>query len=92
MLAIAGRAGDSLDTIGLVVGPPVRAKWTPGTHEVYPTRTRKVIRTVLLANRRADCLWSKIDREKLLVVLGLIAAPPNRAALGRTHNSLSPIG
>ena len=50
--------------------PPPRRR----SSNALPARTRLAIRTVLLASRRPDCLLSKLDRDTLFEVFGLVAA------------------
>ena len=71
--AVAGRAGDSLDAISFVLGPPIPEMWTPKTHACFPRRTRRAIYTVLLASMcRADCFWAKLDQDTLHYIFGLM--------------------
>ena len=71
--AVAGRAGDSLDAISFVLGPPIPEMWTPKTHAFFPRRTRRAIYTVLLASMcRADCFWAKLDQDTLYYIFGLM--------------------
>jgi hypothetical protein len=69
--AIAGRAGDSLDAISFVLGPPIPEEWTPRTHHLFPQRMRSAVRTLLLASQRSgdDCLWGKLDRDTLFQII-----------------------
>ena len=77
--AIAGRAGDSLDAISFVLGPPIPEEWSPQTHACFPRRTRRVIYTVLLASRcRPVCLWAKLDQDTLHCIFGLMCDDRDR--------------
>ena len=71
--AIRGRAGDSLDAISFVVGPPIPAKWSPKAHSRFPKRVRLSIRTVLLASRRLGCLLHMLNRDLLDSIIGMVA-------------------
>ena len=80
--AVAGRAGDSLDAISFVLGPPIPEEWTPQTHACFPRRTRRAIYTILLASRcRADCFWAKLDLDTLYCIFGLMCDEHERRLL-----------
>jgi len=70
--AMQGRAGDSLDALCFVVGPPIPETWSPETHARHPRRLRLTIRAVLLASRRPGNLLHKLDSDTLGKLLELI--------------------
>lgn len=70
--AMQGRAGDSLDALCFVVGPPIPEVWSPETHARHPQRLRLTIRAVLLASRRPGNLLHKLDSDTLSKLLELI--------------------
>eukprot|EP00966_Prymnesium_polylepis_P110521 2556808-Prymnesium_polylepis.1 len=73
--ALYGRCGDSLDGLGLLVGPCIpKICWSPETHADFPRRTRCAIVTAMLCSRRAGCLLAWLDNDLLRVVLTWVAS------------------
>lgn len=72
--AVCGRAGDSLDAIGFLLGPRIPTTWSPQTHHLYPRRTRDAIWVAVLASRRPDSLFAKLNADCLLMLYCAIAA------------------
>ena len=72
--AVFGRAGDSLDGIGFLLGPKIPTTWTPAAHHHFPRRTREAIWVVLLASRRPDSLFAKLNADCFLILCGAIAS------------------
>jgi len=72
--AVIGRSGDSLDGLAFILGPPIPSIWTTATHHLFPTRTRKAIRAVLLGSRRANTVFALLNRDCTLSLCAAIAA------------------
>lgn len=72
--AIHGRAGDSLDGIDFVLGPPIPQTWSPEAHKDLPSRTRRAVYGLLLASQREECIVHKLDRDCLWHLFSWVAA------------------
>lgn len=72
--ALRGRYGDSLDGLSFVLGPPIPDHWSPDYHSDLPSRTRRAIHCLLLANRREDCVVAKLDRDCLHHLFSCLAS------------------
>jgi hypothetical protein len=70
-----GRAGDSLDCLSFVLGPPIPDRWCPELHRDLPRRTRRAIVCLLLASRREDSIVAKLDRDSLHCIFSWLARP-----------------